>query len=660
MTVIVVIDDQITNRRILCRLASSLADDALVKSFGSPLKALEWVKVNTPDLVITDFNIQEMDGAAFTQAFRGEPSCYEVPVIAVTAFEDRDFCYQALEAGATDVLLSPIDRREFRVRAGNLLTLRHQQKLIRHRASQLEQQHHSSGHCHEKKLQQSREQLLSVLDAVPAMIGATDFQSRYIFINKSMADFLGTSPDDAIGKTPADLFGKEIGSARRKISRGIVESGECPPPLEEIVTDRSGGKRTLLSTKRPFRDESGKRWNVAWVDLDITDRKMTENALAEQRCFFRAVIDIIPSWIFATNRNGSVTLANSAFAEACGTTVAEMEGKLYQSIGASQKEIDCIRADDLSLMDGNAAMTLSERKFQTASKDQRWIQFTKFRFPGVGSDTKILTIGADYTERKEADNTLRNAKEQAEAANRSKTEFLANMSHELRTPLNAIIGFAEMIEKGLLGPIENRRYHEYAFNIGESGQHLLSIINDILEVSKIEAGQVEIQEQIVDVCQIVSDVVRIVRTRADEQNLELTVHVEKRLPNLQADERKVKQVLLNLLSNAIKFTPPGGTVRISAAILPAGSLRIRIADTGVGISEADIPRVLARFGQVEHEMTRLHSSTGLGLPLATGLVELHDGSLELESTVGEGTTVTVTFPPERTAGASQGRTKRAR
>jgi len=660
MTVIVVIDDQVTNRRILSRLAASLDADSLVKSFGNPLKALEWIKANTPDLVVTDFKMPEMDGAAFTRAFRGEPLCFDVPVMVVTVFEDRDFRYQALEAGATDFLLSPIDHREFRVRARNLLTLRNQQKLIKHRASELEQRLRSSGARHEQEMRRSREQLLSVLDAVPAMIGATDADSRYIFINQSMAAFLGISPDEAVGKSQIDLFGEEVGSARRKASQKIVATGEAPPPVEVSVTDRSGGQRTLLSTKRPFYDESGKSRNVVSVDLDITDRKLAENELAEQRHFLRAVIDNIPSWIFTTNSGGCVTLANNAFAVACGTTVDEIEGQLYSTIETCRDEIEQIKADDDALMTGDSEMTFAERRFITADDEARWIQFTKVRFPGTNGDKKILTIGSDFTERKAAENALRSAKEQAEAASRSKTEFLANMSHELRTPLNAIIGFAEMIEKGLLGPIENPKYPEYARNINDSGQHLLSIINDILEVSKIEAGQIEITDQIVEVAQVIEDVIRIVRPRADEQNLDLEIEVGADLPALRADERKVKQVLLNLLSNAIKFTPSGGKVRIDASILSDRSLKVRVADTGMGIAEEDVPRALERFGQVEHVMTRLHSGTGLGLPLSAGLIELHGGTLALESKEGEGTVVTVTFPPERTTETNAvGRTRKA-
>ncbi len=655
MTVIVVIDDRVTNRRILSRLAASLEDDILVKSFENPRMALDWTRSNTPDLVITDFKMPEMDGAEFTRAFRSEPVCYDVPVMVVTVFEDRVFRYQALEAGATDFLLSPIDHREFRVRARNLLMLRNQQQLIKKRASRLEQRLRTTVKRHEEELRRSREQLLSVLDAVPAMIAATDSESRYIFINHSKAAFVGINPDDAVGKTPVDLFGDAVGRARMELDRWILETGESPPPFEEIVTDRSGGTRILLTTKRPFFDAHGQRKNVVTVWLDITDRKQAENALAEQRHFLRAVIDNDPNWIFTTNQDGCITLANKAFAEACGMAVEDLEGQLYSTIGGKRDNMDQIAADDREMIEGSEEIRRTERKFVTRSGEERWIQFTRVRFAASNGGIKILTVGTDFTERNQAENALRHAKEQAEAASRSKTEFLANMSHELRTPLNAIIGFSEMIENGFLGPVGNHKYLEYARNIGQSGQHLLGIINDILEVSKIEAGSTDLQEQELNVDTTIDDVLLIIGPRAEEGELEIEIRIAKDVPVLRADERRLKQILLNLLSNAIKFTPAGGTIRVGASVDTKGGVRIRVADSGIGIAQRDIPRALERFGQLEHVMTREHPGTGLGLPLAAGLMEQHGGHLDLKSKEGVGTTVTVSFPAERSIVNSGGK-----
>ncbi|HVO17105.1 MAG TPA: HAMP domain-containing sensor histidine kinase, partial [Alphaproteobacteria bacterium] len=192
---------------------------------------------------------------------------------------------------------------------------------------------------------------------------------------------------------------------------------------------------------------------------------------------------------------------------------------------------------------------------------------------------------------------------------------------------------------------------EYATDIGTSADHLLSIINDILEVSKIEAGEVDLQEQLLDVGVVFRDVERIVHSRADEAGIRFEVGKPDSLPALYADERKIKQILLNLVSNGIKFTPAGGFVRVEARLGEDGGIEIEVSDNGIGIAEEDIPRALERFGQVADVMTRKHSGTGLGLPLAIGMVELHGGRLEITSEVGKGTTVTVKFPPDRTVAA---------
>jgi PAS domain S-box-containing protein len=651
MTVMVVVDDRLTNRKILAKLAASLEENALVKSFADPAEALAWVKDNTPDLVITDFKMPGMDGAGFTRNFRRQPLCYDVPVMVVTVFEDRDFRYRALEAGATDFLLSPIDHREFRVRARNLLTLRKQQQLIKKRASELEQRLRTDDRLYKQKMRQTREQLLSVVDAVPAMICATDEHSRCIFINRYMAAFLGINPDDAVGKTIIDLVGEVHGHANLELDRSIMRTGEAPPPFEEEYLDRSGERRIFLTTKRPMRDETGRMTNVVTVALDITDRKRAEIELAEQKNFLRTTIDNDPSFIFTTDKDGRFTMANKAFAQACGLSVEGIVGTLLADIKGDPDEVARLSEDDRTFLKDLRSIAVSERPFTTADGLQLWLQFTKVRFTLANGEDRVLTVGADITERREVEETLRRMKEGAEAANRSKTEFLANMSHELRTPLNAIIGFSKIIEEGMFGPVGNAKYLEYATDIGTSADHLLSIINDILEVSKIEAGEVDLQEQLLDVGVVFRDVERIVHSRADEAGIRFEVGKPDSLPALYADERKIKQILLNLVSNGIKFTPAGGFVRVEARLGEGGGIEIEVRDNGIGIAEEDIPRALERFGQVADVMTRKHSGTGLGLPLAIGMVELHGGRLEITSEVGKGTTVTVKFPPDRTVAA---------
>jgi signal transduction histidine kinase len=250
-------------------------------------------------------------------------------------------------------------------------------------------------------------------------------------------------------------------------------------------------------------------------------------------------------------------------------------------------------------------------------------------------------------ERKRIDLLLVQALQQAEVANRAKSEFLSTMSHELRTPLNAIIGFAELMKLEALGPLGSDAYREYARDICLSGNHLLTLINDILDLGRIEAGKVELNEEIVRPAELFEAAARILRERAAIAGLTLGVSDVSDLPNFRADRRKLLQILVNLLSNAIKFTPEGGKVALDAAVMESGELIITVGDTGIGIAEQDMDKALMPFGQIDSSLSRKHAGTGLGLPLTKNLVELHGGKFALASAVGKGTTVTVRLPAWR-------------
>jgi PAS domain S-box-containing protein len=527
MPQIIVIDDRVTNRALLARLSAALAADAAVRDFADPAAALVWCAENTPDLVVTDFKMPGMNGAEFIRRFREDPRHRDVPLIVVTAYEDREFRYEALAAGATDYLLSPVDRQEFQARCQNLLTLRKQQLIIMDRARMLEIELAQSDRLRHEALKLSEAKLRGVIDTVPAMISATDADGRYVFVNRFQADAFGVSKEEAAQRTAEELVNGTYGARSRELDRKVFSVGRTLAGFEEELATPAGESRILLTTKSPLLDGEGRVVNVVTVSLDITERKQAE----EQ---------------------------------------------------------------------------------------------------------------------------LRVAKETAELANRTKTEFMANMSHELRTPLNAIIGFADIIRAELLGAVGSPRYREYARDIGDSARHLLSIINDILDVSKIEAGKLELHEDRIDVDAIIDDVVRLVHERAEIAGVSLQRDfAEGEVPALYADQRKLKQILLNLISNAIKFTAAGGKVALSRRCEEDGSVRISVADTGIGIAPEHIPIATARFGQVDSSMTRRYSGTGLGLPLTIGLVELHQGKLSIESALGRGTVVTVSFPPERTIPAQR-------
>jgi signal transduction histidine kinase len=239
------------------------------------------------------------------------------------------------------------------------------------------------------------------------------------------------------------------------------------------------------------------------------------------------------------------------------------------------------------------------------------------------------------------------ASEQAKTASRAKSEFLAAMSHELRTPLNAIIGFSDIIKNENFGEVGSAKYRGYAEDINASGQHLLELINDILDLSKIESGADELHEEDVDVANVARSVLNLVKQRAEEGGIAIALNLADDLPLLRADRRKLTQILLNLLTNAVKFSPAGGKVTLGVRLAPDGGHLLEVADTGIGMAPEDIPKALSQFGQIENDLDRQLEGTGLGLPLTKAFVEMHQGSLDLHSELAVGTTARVRFPADR-------------
>jgi PAS domain S-box-containing protein len=252
----------------------------------------------------------------------------------------------------------------------------------------------------------------------------------------------------------------------------------------------------------------------------------------------------------------------------------------------------------------------------------------------------------DITEKVQAERALVEAKAAAEAANLTKSQFLANMSHELRTPLNAILGFSEVLENGIAGPLQSRQA-EYVGLIRQSGEHLLRIINDLLDLTRIDAGKLELYEEIIDPRTLVDSCIALVKDRAVARLLRLSAEIREDVPHLSADTTRLTQILLNLLSNAIKFTELGGSIDLTVRRARSGGVEFAVRDTGCGMTPAEIETALQLFGQVDTGLARRHEGTGLGLPLARKLAELHGGSLSIESEKGRGTAVTVELPPTR-------------
>jgi len=265
----------------------------------------------------------------------------------------------------------------------------------------------------------------------------------------------------------------------------------------------------------------------------------------------------------------------------------------------------------------------------------------------------IVAVTRDISDRKAQEAELVRTRDEAESASRAKTQFLANMSHELRTPLNAVIGFSEILNRELFGTLGEARYRDYARLIHESGEHLLNVVNDILDMSKIEAGKFRIVKEPFDVAPLVKSCCDIMRHTAEQRSLSLMMDVAAGIPELPADKRACKQMLLNVISNAIKFTDPGGWVKVSARA-SGDNVEFVVSDNGIGIAAQDLPKLGSPFVQADNSYDRSYDGAGLGLSVVKGLARLHGGGLELTSVLGEGTIATIVLPLDGAGDSAEG------
>jgi PAS domain S-box-containing protein len=360
--------------------------------------------------------------------------------------------------------------------------------------------------------------------------------------------------------------------------------------------------------------------------------------LSEIEDSYRKLLALTPDAVYV-HVDARIVLANQAAVEVFGA------GSEEEIIGASiydlmNSEVVPI-AEDYQRRTGDTLRM--EQKRRRLDGDEFWarVSITPLNWNGERGALVILT---DITEQRQAQDALVESMEAAEIANKSKSEFLANMSHELRTPLNAIIGFSEIMQNEMFGEIGNEHYTEYARDIHESGMHLLYVINDILDLSKIEAGKLSVSLSEVDLADAIAASVRLVRQSAADADVTVVTRMVGQLPKIQVDQRMLKQMLMNLLSNAIKFTPRGSRIRVSVRRAEGDFVEISVIDAGVGISAANLPRVMEPFVQAEHPVGSREKGTGLGLPLTKSLAELHGGTFRLWSRIGLGTRAVIGLP----------------
>ncbi len=412
---------------------------------------------------------------------------------------------------------------------------------------------------------------------------------------------------------------------------------------------RPNGGLSHIREKGEFEfDAHGTRFRLAGTVHDVTEQRRIEERLRQQALIFDQVHEAVVS----TDTEGNILSWNKGAERQSGFSAEEMIGNSIDlCIAPKDKERFWRELAPLAYEHGS-----TEFEVWLCHRDgsiYRGHSSVAVLRDGQGKIIGAVSCNLDVTTKYRTEQDLIKAKLQAETANRSKSEFLANMSHELRTPLNAILRFSQIMMAGMLVKEDLERAHEYATDIFDSGTHLLAVINDLLDLAKIESGHMDLEEGEVDVGEIIADSLRQVNGRAKVASLTLIDAVPPGLPPLWADERKLKQVVLNLLSNAVKFTPRGGEIRVSVGLESDGGVVLSVRDTGRGMSREEIELSLQPFGQAGDTLTRDHEGIGLGLPLSQSLCKLHDGYLQLESTKGVGTTVSIHLPKTRILAAKK-------
>ncbi|MBL4615956.1 MAG: PAS domain-containing sensor histidine kinase [Magnetovibrio sp.] len=471
---------------------------------------------------------------------------------------------------------------------------------------------------------------------VSEIIWETDKDGILTFVSERSFEVLNLLPQQMIGYKLCDL-------GIFRAANGTAQAPDWQKPFRDhlfTIKHQNGDIKTLLVSGLPNFDKE--TWQLAGVygtAEDITQRLKAEKS-------FRMLSEIIeqnPSMVFVTDLDGKIEYVNTMFKKMTGYNDHEIIGqtpRLLQSGLTPQ-----------SFYEDLWSAVLAGDKWQGEIQNKRndgsifWAQLTIN--PVALHGTKInhfVAVLEDISDRKAAEKRLTLAKEQAEIASRTKSEILANTSHELRTPLNAIIGSSSAIKSETFGPLGNPAYSDYIDIIKESGEHLLALINDILDVASLEASQVKLVRTHFKLAQVLQSSFRLLAPRADHAQITLSYDGIDETLMLDADERRIKQIFLNLLSNAVKFTPDGGQVNVGCSHEKCGGLTISVSDTGIGMDEDDIIKAMSQFGQVESDHTRKYHGTGLGLPLTQGLVELHDGKLEIISIKGSGTSVEIFLP----------------
>ena len=470
---------------------------------------------------------------------------------------------------------------------------------------------------------------------------ADDDGSR-LFVNPALEAMLGSGTRDELLR--ADIADTWADQSLMAEVWSLLKSQKTLVNFEAERIRRDGSRWWVLMNTQPIVFE-GIQASIIW-HIDITGRKQAGEAAKESENRFREAVESLSDAFALFDPSDRLIFCNRMFH----TLNPELSAHMRPGITFEHMVRDNIKHGRILAAKGREEEFVRDRLAQhrapsgeailSQRADGRWLLLREKKAP----DGSTFLVNTDVTDLKLREDALRGEKERAEEANGSKSQFLATMSHELRTPLNAIMGFSDIMRTELFGALGDRRYRDYAEHIFSSGEHLLDLINDVLDLSRIEAGQYEPDLGEVNIAGVVRSSCEVMRQVAEGKGLGFDTSAIGSLPTIHADDRATRQILLNLLSNAIKFTPTGGEVVASAYLDSQGRVAITIADNGAGIAAEDMETILLPFTQVAPNTLATGGGAGLGLSIVKSLVELQGGELQIDSKLGEGTRITVRFP----------------
>jgi len=484
-------------------------------------------------------------------------------------------------------------------------------------------------------LRESEALYSSLVENLPVYVLRKDLDGRFVFANRSFCKLVNRPLEQILGRTDFDLYPEVIARKFRQDDRAVVERGELFPTVEENRTN--GETRYMEVMKSPVRDAAGQIVGVQIVFWDVTDRKKAEAALEQERYLLHALMDTLPHNIYFKDAASRFIRINKALATGFRLDdAAEALGKTDFDFFTEEHARQAM-ADEQEIMRTGQPMVDTEEKETWPDGRTTWALTTKI--PLYNDEREIVgTVGIsrDMTERKQAAEALRLAKEAAESANRAKSAFLANMSHEIRTPLNAVIGMTELVLKS---PLSSQQ-REFLQTVKDSGEALLSVINDVLDFSKIEAGKLALDCSTFDLRESLGDTMKSFAIRAHQQGLELACSIHPEVPHMVVgDYNRLRQIVVNLVGNAVKFTETGEVsleVMLESRAEKDVELHFVVTDTGIGIPAEKQSAVFEMFEQADTSTTRRHGGTGLGLAIASRIVGLMGGRIWVESEIGRG------------------------